>query len=59
MKANNLSKNLEIFSKFNLKKDSPLKFSKVKIIDTYSKVLKIRDRVKIFKKFRNSIAQKS
>ncbi len=52
MKANNLSKNLKIFSKFNIKKDSPLKFSKIKVIDKYSKVLKIRDRIQNF--LRNS-----
>ena len=48
MKANNLSKNLKIFSKSNIKKDSPLKFSKIKVIDKYSKVLKIRDRIQNF-----------
>ena len=52
MRANNLSKNLKIFSKQNQKKDSPLKLSNIKITDTYSKVLIIRDRIKSF--LRNS-----
>ncbi len=46
MQANHLSKNLKIYSKINLKKDDPIKFSKIDIVDTYSKVLNIRDRVK-------------
>ena len=48
MKANNLSKNLKIFSNKDLTKDAPLNFSNIKIIDTYSKVLTIRDKIKNF-----------
>lgn len=59
MQANNLSKNLKIFSKSSLKKDDPIKFSKINIIDTYSKVLNIRDRIKDFLRNKGIILPKN
>ena len=46
MMANNFSKFYKIKSKNLIKKDQPLKFPNIKIDDTYSKVLIIRDKVK-------------
>lgn len=59
MQANNLSKNLKIFSKSSFKKDDPIKFSKINIIDTYSKVLNIRDRIKNFLRNKGIILPKN
>ena len=52
LQANNLSKNLKISSKISLNKDEPLNIKDINIIDTYSKVLVIRDKIKNF--LRNS-----
>jgi N-acetylneuraminate synthase len=52
MQANNFTKFYKIVARNLINKDQPLKFSDIKIEDNYSKVLLIRDKIKIF--LRNS-----
>ena len=52
MQANNFTKFYKIIARNLINKDQPLKFSDIKIEDNYSKVLLIRDKIKIF--LRNS-----